>query len=98
MIAARDGRLVELLDGYAKGMYLSGEIISIFMDMLAEREDKAALWENLPEWVTTGIVLRLKNFGHDDEFVTFGKGDPSEVKRNMLSLKGWLITNGLMAK
>lgn len=87
-------KLLELFEGYRSGLYTRGEVNSICMDFMMDRDDYLSGWRQLPEWVRKSIFERLSAFNDFDQVVSFGHGDPKATMSKILMLKIWLKSKG----
>ncbi|KAF0813618.1 hypothetical protein IGB42_01969 [Andreprevotia sp. IGB-42] len=87
--------LEEILSQYQEGLYTDGELVSFCLGLMG-KESSAQVWGALPEWVRNRLIDQLRNFSDSDDIVAFGRGDAREIKAEMLYVKDWLMSRGLM--
>ena len=79
-----------LLSEYASGLYTPKEVVWKAADFLCDPEMRILHWRVMPSWLRADVRSAVERIEEDAELLTFGRGNPTAVKAQLLALKAWL--------
>lgn len=78
-----------LLEGYDRGLYTDGEVVSAALGFLFESANREAIWKSLTPAHREIMERLLLEFDEADEPFSI-RGDPHQLWRELSILKRWL--------
>lgn len=84
----------ELLSDYEEGLYSNIEIVSKTLALLGEGNYE--VWESAPDWVREKVKEKVSSVTGEDEFVSFSGRSSGEIKNQLIELRKWLVTQGIL--
>jgi hypothetical protein len=91
MMSIKNENLIPiLLSEYEDGLYTTKEVVWKAADLLCDPEMRNLRWRVMPSWLRADVRSAVESIEEDAELVTFGRGNSTVVKAQLLALKAWL--------